>query len=281
MDLPRNVYLPFFAYGAFRPGQLAFHRLKPFVLRTKQALVRGQLRIRDGLPILDPDGAQDVSGSLFFFGLPPEAACQNAYRAIVDLEPGAQYRWAEITLEGSAANVLFGKSPKKGSVPAEDQEWDGRKDPLFTAGLDVVRETLEANRKFEWDLRPMFRLQMAYLLLWSAVERYVSLRHHLGANVTDKVMKLGAEPAFAEALRSVAPQAREVYRADRPQERLRLDPNDPNGSLSYYYQIRSNIVHRGKGVPHDHDRVLQSLDEFLSVFLSVLQRAFEEARLDA
>lgn len=276
MELPEHVNLPFFGYGAFRPGQLAFHRLKPFVLRTQDGSVRGELRIRDGLPILTPAGAHAVRGSLLFFR---PADCRDAYSSIVDLEPGAQYRWAETTMEGYATNVLFGKSPNKGSVPAED-EWDGREDPLFTAALEVVRQTLGANEKFEWDLKPMFCLQMAYLLLWSAIERYVSLRYHLGTNVTDKVMKLSEEPAFAEALRSVAPTHREVYRADRPQERFRLDPGDPNGSLNYYYQIRSNIVHRGKGVPHDHERVQRSLRELLSIFECVLKRAFNEARLD-
>ena len=43
---------------------------------------------------------------------------------------------------------------------------DGRNEPLFGPALDVVRETLDLNRKFEWDLKPMFRLQMAYTLLW-------------------------------------------------------------------------------------------------------------------
>lgn len=67
MDLPRHVEFPFFAYGAFRPGQLAFQRLKAFVLREEVASVSGQLRIRDGLPILDPNGGQLVSGSLLLF----------------------------------------------------------------------------------------------------------------------------------------------------------------------------------------------------------------------
>lgn len=278
MELPQRLDLPFFAYGAFQPGQLAFHRLKPFVRKTEKANVVGELRIRDGLPILDPDGTQAVSGFLLFFR---SSTVEDAYRSIVDLEPDSQYRWDERVAGGGRANVLVGRSPKRGSVPAEGQSWDGRQDPLFTAALEVVRDTLEANRKFDWDLKPMFRLQMAYLLLWSAIERYVSLRYHLGQNVTDKVMKLSKEQAFAEALRTVAPKSREIYRADRPQERLSLDPKDPEESLSYYYQIRSNIVHRGKAVPQDHDRVRQSLEELVVIFDHVLNRAFDQARLDA
>lgn len=275
MQLPQRVDLPFFAYGAFRPGQLAFHRLKPFVERAEDSTVSGELRIRDGLPILDPDGIQNVSGSVLFFR---SFAFEDAYRSIVDLEPDAQYRWGEKPSGSNTVNVLFGRSPKKGSVPGQD--WDGRQDPLFTAALDVVRDTLSRNKNFDSNLKRTFRLQMAYLLLWSAIERYVSLRYHLGNKVMEKVMNLASESAFSEALRNLQPAPREVYRADKPQEQVRLDSGDPEGSLSYYYQIRSNIVHRGKGHRDDHGRVRQSLEELLVIFDQVLNRAFDEARLD-
>ena len=279
MEVPANVDLPFFAYGAFRPGELAFHRLKPFVIEARPAVVVGQLRIRDGLPIVDPTGSEEVPGILLRFR---QGTAESAYRAIVELEPDKQYVWGETVVSSLSANVLWGRWPKKGSiVPHPDEPWNGQRDPLFTSALEVVQETLEQNERFEWDLKPLFRLQMAYLLLWSAIERYLSLRYHLGDAVWQKVKRLAEEPAFAEGVRAAVQRPREVFRADNPEERVRLAPEDPAGSLEYYYQVRSNITHRGKAAVEDHDRLRDSLRELLAIFGRVLKRAFEEAAPDA
>lgn len=71
---------------------------------------------------------------------------------------------------------------------------------------------------------------------------------------------------------------REVYRADRPQDRAKLDPERPNCSLKYYYQIRSNITHRGKAVVGDHERVLEALTQLVQIFRCVLKAARLEAQ---
>lgn len=65
---PDDPNLPFFAYGAFRQGELAFLRIKPFVrdLDTR-AIVLGTLRVRDGLLLLSPDGTANVPGHLVTF----------------------------------------------------------------------------------------------------------------------------------------------------------------------------------------------------------------------
>jgi len=274
MNVPERLDLPFFAYGVFCPGQLAFHRLKAIVEEARDATVTGDLRIRDGLPILDAEGHGKVSGSLLSFR---PASAAEAYRAIVELEPDRQYRWAERVIAGTPANILLGRSPLKGSALVDEHAWDGRKDPLFTAALDVVRETLASNAKFEWDLRPMFRLQMAYLLLWSSIERYLALRYHLGSAVMCKIRNLATEPAFREALASAKPEPREIYRADKPNERIRLDPTNPESCVEYYYQVRSNAVHRGKAVVTDHEIVQQSLTELITIFDHVRERAFAGA----
>ncbi len=158
-----------------------------------------------------------------------------------------------------------------------EEEWDGKRDPLFTAALDVVEETLRTNREFAWDLKPLFRLQMAYLLLWSAIERYVSLRYHLGERVNQKVNHLASENVFTEALAEARPLKREVVRSHKPEEKAVLDWENPKKALDYYYQVRSNITHRGKAVVEDHDRLLKSLDELLPIFQKVLNSAFGTA----
>ena len=62
-----------------------------------------------------------------------------------------------------------------------------------------------------------------------------------------------------------------MYRADRPTDSAeRLDPADPLGSIDYYYQVRSNIVHRGKSVHDDLALVRESLSELEAIFKDVL-----------
>lgn len=276
MDGPADLTRPFFSYGIFRPGQLAFFQLRDLVARAQPAQVPGTLLLRDGLPIADPAGQGYVGGALLTFGSGQGA---EAYERITRMEPGRHYRWHQAELDGVLANMLVGRSPEKGTVPCEDAEWDGWRDPLLTTALEVVEETLADSKEFEWNLKPLFRLQMAYLLLWTSIERYVSLRYHLGDKVTEKITQLAGEAAFAASLQAHVSGAREVYRADRPADKEILDPTAPRKSLDYYYQVRSNIIHRGKGVVRDHHVLSQSLGELLAIFRDVLKAATRDAAL--
>lgn len=271
MERPPNIDLPFFAYGLFRPGQLAFFQLREFVSNvTDPTQVAGRLRLRDGLPAIYPTRNDElVKGALVTF-LPGQAAA--AYDRISALEPDKYYRWDEAQVDGKPVNVLVGQPPEKGSKSYEEANWNGWTDPLFTAALDVVEETLNS-QEFDWNLKPLFRLQMAYLLLWSAIERYVSLRYHLGDSVIGKVAQLAHESAFAQGLQRHVKSRREVYRADRPREKEVLDPGSPKKAVLYYYQVRSNITHRGKGAVQDYELLEKSLNELLPIFRDVLKAA--------
>jgi hypothetical protein len=277
VQLPRKLSLPFFAYGLFRPGELGFARLKPLTVSATPASAKGSLLVRNGLPIADPRGNGIVKGFLLEFDA---KSAREAYGRICEIEPDREYRWDEVNTGEVLANVLWGRAPEKGAVTLDANEWSGEDDPLFTTALDIVAETLRDNSKFEWDLRPLFRLEMAYLLLWSSIERYVSLRYHLGDDVWQKVKNLADEAAFGTGLRTHVPDtaSRFIFRADKPEEKVRLDPQNPKHSLEYYYQIRSNLTHRGKGVVKDHDRLRDSLRELLAIFRAVLKQAFADSQ---
>ena len=275
--LPPNLTLPFFAYGVFKPGELAFLRIKEFVQAVSEATVPGAWKMRDGLPIAVLGQSQVIRGCLMRF----ESGLEHrAYQHIADLEPDKQYQWGELYCNGEKVNILVGVKPEKGAQEM-DVPWSGRKDPLFTSALDVVEETLvQAPQNMDGmdDLRPLFRLEMAYLLLWTSIERYASLRYSLGGDrAHEKVIQIATEPAFAEALRENVQEIRSVQRADKPDEKCTLDRDVPNKSLAYYYQIRSNLVHRGKGVFKDYERVRKSLMELLEIFKFTLRAAFEES----
>lgn len=273
MELPNDLALPLFAYGALRPGELCYFRIKPYVEHAKRCSARGRTFVRDGLLIASESGDSTINGDLLQFGT---QMMRSAYQAICDLEPSKQYQWGTVIVDGASANILWGKSPTKGSV-ALDFDWSSWNDPLFTTALDVVQEEAETHKTWEWTYKNTFHLQMAYLLLWTSIERYASLRYHLKHDATDKVNKVATELAFSTKLLELVTVKRSVQRADEPMKRVELDPNNPCEAMKYYYQVRSNMVHRGKGMPKDHDIVLSSCNELLKIFRHTLGVAKTEA----
>jgi len=275
MNIPDDPSLPFFTYGLFRPGQIGFNNIRHFVQASEPDwTTEGELLERDGLPLLAP-GCNHVEGWLIRFD---PASAIPAYTAINAIEPDRLYVWktAEVRRQKHTeqANTLFGRKPRKGSIHPEYRIWQGEKEPLFTSALDVIRKSLERYRQFEWHMEPFFQLQMAYMLLWCAIERFVSFKYHLGENVTGKVLNLAEDPVFAEALRQRVKERREVFRSDDPEQKEVLRPDDPRKALKYYYQVRSNITHRGKTAISDHQMLLASLDELFDIFKVVLESEF-------
>ncbi len=283
--LPSDTSLPFFAYGFLKPGEIAYPRIQEFVEEPPvEATVVATLWLRDGLLFLKPPergrlarGSTDrrVQGSLLRFA-PPKA--DAAYEAIATLEPQDLYRWetADVLTERGRedANVLVGRRPDRGG--AEEWyggEWRSIDDPLFREALWEVERMIadESRSGNSEDLGMFFRKQMAYLLLWSSIERYVSLRYKIGGNnVLAKIRRLAGEDAFQEALREVVKDTRVIYRANDPEDRVKLDPSDPRRSIEYYYQIRSNMAHRGKAAIRDRKIVGDALLELLTIHKRVL-----------
>jgi len=276
---PNNTDLPFFAYGIFKPGELGFLRIKEFVDRSPiLCTVPGELWVRDGLPIanLRSGRRSDISGYLIHFRA---GRGFNAYARIAELEPEYQYKWNKKTPSGEDAWILEGINPEEGGEPYGD--WDGQNDPLFKRGLKVIEELWENNQGTNGDYDKLFRLEAAYLLLWSAIERYASLRYHLSDRVRFKLEPIINDPAFSEALLEYVHLAipRFVRSADNPETIRYLDPKEPHDSFEYYWQIRNNTSHRGKSAgSSDHKRLSMSLDELLKIFRHLLKSAFQEAK---
>lgn len=273
--LPDKLTLPFFAYGLFKPGQLAYFQIGGLVATTSSASIPGELLVRDGVPFLNKAGQGRVDGAVVKFDPGTE---EQAYDCVAHMEPRHLYSWSTVRVDEATANVLVGRRPKQGR-PLHSPNWDGWRDPLFEEALDLVEQARQArgNRNF----RSLFKRQMAYMLLWSAIERYLTLRYSLGENVVKKVKKLASEPAFAAALRRHVDTMNEVRRSSDPTQAAKLDPNDPERSALYYYQVRSNVTHRGKTAPDEDGAILEAaLDELLPIFREVLEAAQSQAESD-
>lgn len=271
MKLPDKTELPFFAYGLFKPGQLCFFRIKDLVDNTCAAEVDGILKERDGIPLLIRSSYSRIKGVLMRF----RDGCEiEAYKRVIGIEPDEVYRWEEVIASSNVyANALVGKRPGRGSSDLEHvEEWDGRTDPFFKDAIEEIEAILKKNSQFQWDYKSLFRLQMAYTLLWSGLERYASLRYHLGKDVNEKIFQIAKEEQFTQSLRKHVEGTRVVY-SSVDLSKYTLGPNDPDRSIRYYYQVRSNAVHRGKTVTRDFDIVKSSLQELLAIFKDLLNDA--------
>ena len=280
---PSDPTLAFFAYGIFAPRQIAFFQIKNYVRETIASSVPGILRIRDGIPILDaPRHGEVVNGYRIEFDGP--VAAEDAYEAIRNMEPKTQYRWDEV----GGMNVLFGRSPTRGASEIEpamgDLDWSSWSDPAFDDALRMVKQICAEERDWE-DLRPFYLLQGAYMVLWSSIERYVSLRYGLGRNdkVFQRVRLLATESQFVKSLRatdpSVCAELRELFRSDDPRKKaVVFDRCDPIKAMDYLYQVRSNITHRGKAERLDWKLLKHATGEVLRIFEDVLRAAEEDAQ---
>lgn len=278
LNLPQNIKLPFFAYGIFKPDQLAFNIIKDLVKFCENVEVYGILKDRDGIPIFanNPTNQNNlVLGFLIHFKDGQES---DAYKRIAKFEPDNYYYWKNvITTKDVECNILFGRSPDKGTSPFDYGNWDGRNDPYFKEALDEIESILENNKRSDIapdSPIPFFHLQMGYMLLWTSIERYASMKYYLGNNVYEKIKLMGNEEIFAKSLNNNVKRKHKIVSAKDLKVKI-LDPTNPQKSLNYYYGIRSNSAHRGKEVAYeDYDIIEHALIELLAIFKDLLEESW-------
>jgi hypothetical protein len=274
-----NKDLPFFAYGLFKNGELGFHQIKEYVEKIDYCEINGKLYERDGIPLLDEQGDSYIKGQLIFFK-PGENV--NAYSRIVGMEPSNVYKWIEIDVDGIYANVLRGVDIDKGSYFDNKIEWSGRSDPYFSKAIDVISSIQD-----EWsgksisfnnfDYEPQLRLQMAYMLLWSSIERYATLKYKYKGSIESILKNIDQESAFVDGLKmhvKANRQNKTIYRSF-DLDKYKLNPENPTESREYYYQVRCNSTHRGKSAPKDFEILKDSLEELLNIFKLMLDESFK------
>ncbi|MEX0992204.1 MAG: hypothetical protein WD004_08060 [Actinomycetota bacterium] len=105
---------------------------------------------------------------------------------------------------------------------------------------------------------------MSYLFLWTVIERYVSLVHGAGLKPEQKVSALGQDAGFGAALKSSVHREHEIVDT-RNLNAYRLLPENPEDSAEYYYAVRGNVTHRGKGTHNDGETVRLALNDLLAI----------------
>lgn len=257
MGQPDNIKLPFFAYGIFKHGDIAFLRLKPYIQKIKKGIsFNAKLHVKDGVPLINiNDSSAKTYGDIIYF---EDNSAEDAYKSIGELEPTSLYEWKEIQIDNKSVNVLVGRKIDKGTNEFEDAYWNSWTDPLFTITFELVDDILKESPK-DITGKQFLKLQMTYLLLWTAIERYVTLRYKIGgADVMQKVQNLAQENQFILGVKNIGNKKRKVYKTYSNSEETFVADN-PKKCVNYYYQIRSNIAYRGKAILDDSEFVHSAL----------------------
>jgi hypothetical protein len=270
VGLPKTQYLklPFFAYGIFKPGQLAYPEIEEYVKGEPSAeIINHEMRYRDGLALIfsEENKTYKTSGYLMEFKNP-----KTAYRLISKSQNENLYEWKQIQVNGKPANALVGVDANNGSFKNHEYNpsvYDYRQDHFFNEALEVIEDIIkEFEGKNIMNMKDFFRFQMNYMLLWSIIERFCALSYGF-LNKSAK-FKFAKEKPFENKLENNS-QEDSIYSSDTLEEK-KLKPEDPEDSIMYYYTIRCNVVHKGKAVKkEDMNKLKSSLEELFELFIAV------------
>ena len=264
LNPPLNQKLPFLAYGSFKPGELRFNLIKQFVVETKPIKVYGLMKEKDGVPIFYTTKTKsyawfDYTAYEIHFKKGQE---QQAYQIISENEPNTYYTW--VNFQG--ANILEGKSRLRGLEEFMDQTWSFKHDPYFSQGLLACKEIRKGSRSKMPELHQeyfdFFCNQSAFMLLWTIIERFCTLKYgNLSPNEKLKSLYTDSEIEW-DFVYDIVKRNDSIVRSDKEKEQLKLNSaSSIKKILEYYYGLRSNMVHRGKNVFGDINRISDAFDE--------------------
>lgn len=266
----------FFAYGIFKKGQLAYSKIKDCVDHIEDDEINRELLLRDGMPIISYNESDlTTKGHKIFF---IDGKEEETYEKICKILPKPFYRWSIIEIDEEEYNVLIGKRPGAGSIHyCDDNEnyidcFDGKLDPYFSRIIPFIRNEIG---DLKHDENEIFRLQMYYMLLWSAIDRYCSLKYDVTEKQGDYLKALSKDCIFINALdRTSIEKRRPIFSANRL-GRFKFDEEKPLFIINYYYTLRSNVVHRGKDEKNKIGILRSSLGELLEIFEIMIDETFE------
>ena len=277
LDIPNyeDRKLPFFAYGVFKEGQLAYSRIKECVRKVeKKHRAQYKMGIRDGIPTLFFDETDDFTlGDLIYFN---EEDREEAYETISSTQSKKLYVWKKIKVNGTYANALVANHPEKGTSDLiKGNSYDGFDDYFFSDVINLIENSL--NYYEDKTIENFFHLQMNYLLLWVAIERFCILKYGLNEPYINRE-NFAEQNKFQECLKNIERDNKSIFSAKDFNIHY-LNKKEPYESIEYYYTIRCNVAHRGKSpefVDFDsHKLIYDSLEELLNIFKEVLIDSFD------
>lgn len=280
-EMPTNPQKPLFVYGTLKPRELAHQLIANDVERSEDATVQGDLWVRDGVPLIWQDSGHRVQGALIWF------KSTAGYEKVCAFEPKTFYQWgsaeADTEVETNVeANILVPASrlkPDSGGKDVLGEPWRTARDPLLKYGLTTVSAVIRADGLIglkpadaepeTWDR--YYRIQSAYMLACSILERIAFMVIGARLGVSARIRELGSKDEdFVRAVDQVGFRnlRRTVYRSDNPTSPVRL--NQSKQFAEWAYQIRSNLMHRGKSAGEEAELVRTALIDLHNVLRAYL-----------
>ena len=221
------------------------------------------IHIDDGLPFVQAAGYGAIDVDVVWL-------TDAGYETVRAFEPVKLYKWAlcEVEVDGLpvSANVLVPAQRLSSHAEHLTGRWVSAQDPLLLTGLVAVRELAvetvaahpaSASHSVVQDAAfwvAYMRTEAAYLLLWSVLERYATLRYGPALDPERKIALLGADQVFrhcavAAAGVTVGRKVKDTRGAKGPG----ATKADGSNAGKYFRQIRNNIAHRGKAAYNETD----------------------------
>ena len=91
-----------------------------------------------------------------------------------------------------------------------------------------------------------------------------------------RIKRLHELPGMADLVRLNVQRTDKVSDSRNPDATYNLDGANAKKCFEYYYQVRSNLSHRGKGVSNEFDKVHCSLKELLAITQQYLVKLKEQ-----
>ena len=277
LEPPKNTQLPFFAYGIFKPGQIAHSKIKNHVKKTENAEIAYGMRHRDGVPILIDRKSKygKTQGVIITFR---DCQEEETYGIISKTLLKDLYEWKTIEIDGTLVNVVFGVNPDYGSDYIEDPHesicFDAKNDPLFNEALDLIEMNLNSKNSTR-RIEGFFELQMNYMLLWSAIDRFSSLKYNKSSQ-KENLKKFADQNAFRKGIKKFKDEYHDSVYSTDDLKIHKFNADNHTETLFYYYTLRCNVVHRGKGIVTDYWMLKTAAKELLELFRDILETSFEE-----
>lgn len=288
---------PYFVYGTLKPEEIAYHQIKKFIERYIPAILDNYaLFVRDGVPVIFENKNWKVDGYVVW----PYEAQYNEFESQVNSYEGERLyslQTIEVSCQSKIIECLthIGKNQGKSYSEPLFEPWSSKDDPIFSQAFPHLFAEIKRTINAESTAGPEISdwnyyndITSKYLLLVTVIERLAFL--YCGELFTtpeekngkvyynDRIMKrittLGKSDQFLHTYENLSGRGllHHINIYDSRDANKSLSTKKPKEAMEAWYQVRSNLQHRGKSAWKDVKIVQDSLVSLANLMSDLLPR---------
>jgi len=293
----QNIKRPYFVYGTLKPTEIAHFQIEKFIKRCLPATLDNYaLFVRDGAPVIFECNNWKVDGYLVW---PYETKYSEFELQVNSYEGERLYSLQEIivTCQSNKIECLthIGKNQGKSHAEPLRELWSSKDDPIFSEAFPhlfaeikklISSESYDGPEISNWNYYN--DITSKYLLLVTIIERLAFL--YCGESFTtpeekngkvyynDRIMKrittLGRSEQFLHTYANLSGRGvlHHINVYDSRDANKSLSTKKPKEAMDAWYQVRSNLQHRGKSAYKDVKIVQDSLVSLANIMSDLLPR---------